>query len=272
MAQIGTLNSFTALSKVDALDLNYNYNEIASKFNEHENATTDVHGIVSPNYIVGKGSVDTLVDKYFPIGSLRYVWDNNNSEIQALVNSSCFIEMDGTLVEDNDSIYNQKQLPDMSNIFIVGTTSDYSSITGSNEYSFEHTHSSFDNASHSVVSHNHTFSHSHALGNSGYAIFSSDATVFVGGDRNSFLFGGGFSSLSNYVRLNSGDTGTTRTFDEGKRVPLLGYTAYTDNQMDNQTSITSTTSTSKSVGTSNLEMSINNMLRRVKRRCFLRYK
>jgi len=272
MAQIGTLNSFTALSKVEALDLNYNYNEIASKFNEHENATTDVHGVTSPNRIVGKNEVEEFLLKHRPIGSLIYLWDNNNALLSAIISSDIYIEMDGTSVEDQDSLYNQTELPDMSEVYIVGGESGLSqSFVGNSNNSLNLSHSHTNTHTHGLSSHRHNIVHSH--------IPAVDLQVFWdrnNGGRELYLAKTTSNSTdaTHYLReAFAGTTGSSNTYTQG--IPSImsstnvypnfdtGYTDYKSLQSGTNSNVTSS---------SNISTSVDINLVNLKCRCFLRYK
>jgi len=171
MAQIGTLETFSATDTVSAQPLQYNYVEIRDKYNEHDAAITDVHGVVSPAYILSESGIDTLLSKYCPIGTVKYVWDNDNSEIRALIDSDRFQEFNGDVCSDIDSLYYGYTIPDMDQCFIVGagTTDGSGDIAtacialtkcGNVIASFDHDHTTITHT-HTLNSHTHSFNHSH---------------------------------------------------------------------------------------------------------------
>ncbi len=273
MAQIGTLNTFEdyiegvqAGDAINSLPLQQNYVEITDKYNSHDSATTGVHGVTST--ILSKEAINTYINKYIPVGWLRYIWDNNDSVIRALLDSGKFVEMDGLEITDTESIFNHEATPDLTNVFIVGMTSGDSAFVGLSTHAYPHVHSSVSNASHSLASHTHSQKHKHNLGSSGWVNFSTDATTVIGYKKASNIVGDGdYSSL-----LEGSGSNTARVFDEGKRVPLAGYTTEATITTGPQTGTTLSTYTDGSIGSSSLTLHVNDIVTRCKRRCYLRIK
>lgn len=268
MAQIGDLNEFTEGTKIQALALNSNYVEISNKYNAHENAITGVHGVSSPNYIVTKNYIDSIYKKYFPIGGLEYVWDNNSSLVQALIDTTYMIEMDGSTVSDASSLYNTITLPNMTEVYIVGAEISFdTSTTGSNSLDLEHLHTN--THTHTLGNHRHFMSHSHIpavdlqvnMKSSSGELYlakttsnSTDAThylreVYTGTTGNSESFSTGIPSLRD-------DINTYPNFD-------TSYTGYNTTASGNNSTTNSTTELS-----STTDINLVNL----KCRCFLRYK
>lgn len=275
MAQIGDLNEFTEGTKIQALALNSNYVEISNKYNAHENAITDVHGVSSPNYIISKNFINELFNKYFPVGSLKYVWDNNNTDIQALINSEYFTEMDGSVVEDSESIYNSQELPDLEGIYIIGTE-DGDEVIGESTYEYSHSHSSITNASHSILSHTHEHSHKHNLGNSGYigvGYSSASPTTVLRIRKRNFLNSPIVvpSSVDFYKGIGAIYESTTSQIGNYV-VPLSGSTDYITYTSSSVSSNSSSSHSSLNIGSSTPFIPVNENIRHLKLRCFLRYK
>ena len=63
MSQIGTLFSFTTNTIIRSAQVNSNFTDIKTAYNTHDTATTSVHGLTSPNAIVGTTSTQELTNK-----------------------------------------------------------------------------------------------------------------------------------------------------------------------------------------------------------------
>jgi len=178
MAQIGTLNTFLdGVDEVNAQPLQYNYTEVASKINNHIASNTNVHGVVAPAKIISENEAILTVNKYIPIGVLRYVWDNDIAYIRGLLDTGMYVEMNGQTVNKIGSLYHGKTLPNLAEAYVVGAGTDgganmsaasigYATV-GSNS-PLSHTHQ-LGNHIHNIEAHTHTISHSHE-GNIGACI------------------------------------------------------------------------------------------------------
>jgi hypothetical protein len=174
VAQIGTLNTFVDnVDEVNSLPLQQNYVEITDKYNAHDLAVTNVHGVTSPDYILGQTVLNTLLEKYCPIGCVKYIWDNDSLAIRALLDSDLFQEFDGLGCTDIESIYNGYTIPDLNQCFIVGAgttdgSGDIATATipltkvGNVLSPFPHDHTTMTHT-HGLSSHQHTTTHSHSF-------------------------------------------------------------------------------------------------------------
>jgi hypothetical protein len=237
MAQIGTLETFSATDTVSAQPLQYNYVEIRDKYNEHDAAITDVHGITSPAYILNSANITTILDKYCPVGTIKYIWDNDLTVIRDLLSSDKFKEFDGTICSDADSPYYNVTLPDMDQCYIVGagTTDGSGDIAtasialtkcGNVIASFDHDHTTIAHV-HTLSSHSHTDTHYHD--------FSTVACLYMTTVETKWYYrrGTGISTYYNTQGTWLGGEGSTST--------TLDYGVYCTNTSESKTTANGST-------------------------------
>ena len=81
MAAIGTLFTFTANTIIRSAQVNSNFSDIKTAYNAHDTATTGVHGITSPNAIVGTTSSQELTNKTIGVtNQINYLTSAKNAD------------------------------------------------------------------------------------------------------------------------------------------------------------------------------------------------
>lgn len=228
MAQIGELNTFIDGTELEAFPLQENYAEIVNKYNEHDSAITDIHGVVSPDYIISKQYVDETIDKYYPIGVVRLCWEGTE-EARILSSSNKYQEFNGVAVNNIYSRYYNKVLPDLDQAFFVGIDTAVSvanSVVGSNVKDFSHVHTH--QHTHQIAAHIHQCAHRHFLFDYAYAYvnFRSDGHVFTRDGTTTF------NPTSSYY-FDGGTDGEVQTMTAG--LNIMGDTNYNTYGIPNKT-------------------------------------
>lgn len=268
MAQIGTLETFTAGSVMSGANLNSNYVDIIDVYNAHDGATTGVHGVVSPSVIVSQTTIDETINKYFPIGSLFYMWDNNDSAITDLLDSDRFKEMNGgDAVNDSESLYDGMVLPDMTQILTVGAEVYEAAFVGDNTPEYPHVHSTslMGTHTHTLANHTHSFTHANAL--------DGDAYISAGLHTDGYLY---FHEASKFTGLYTKKYAmatynyTASSTSIANAIELEGFTT-TNTQTSGSSGVTSSSTLSdKDIDTATASCEID--LYRGVCKCFLRIK
>lgn len=173
MAQITNITKLINGTLGDVTPLNNNFNEIKTKYNEHDIATSGVHNL-GTNSIASKTNFQNMIDKFLPISSIMYIWRPSDVTGLPALDNSIWKQLNGTEINDEDSLFNTVTLPAMDGKYLAGVeegrTVDATPVGNlNNVIDISHYHTATAHQ-HSSCSHSHDFeNHRHPI--SGYFKF-----------------------------------------------------------------------------------------------------
>jgi len=184
MAQIQGLINIYNNTKGTSYSIDANFDNIKTVYNAHDVATDGVHQIPIGEVIADNTSLQALIDKLCPVGEILDIWRPSDIVGFTEIDGDVLKLVDGQIIDDEDSLFDEVTLPDLSGRYLIGagtldagdigSTSVNATPVGavnhvmdlSHKHLIEnHTHSSHQHITSGVQPHNH----------SGY--FSSDKTL-----------------------------------------------------------------------------------------------
>jgi hypothetical protein len=119
MAQITSINKIINGTLGQSTPINENFANIKAVYNAHDIATTGIHDVGSEE-IAGSEYLQGFIDLFSPISSVLDVWRPSSLTFDKSIDTDIFLVMDGSTVDDGDSLFDTVILPDMTNRYFIG--------------------------------------------------------------------------------------------------------------------------------------------------------
>jgi hypothetical protein len=265
MSKINNLLPILTGQALDADTHRLNFNNIAGVYNNHDKNKVNIHGVTSSETISTKPMVVASVDLLFPIGTVIQVWDNNITEVKALINSEYMKCMNGQTVSDAESLFNGVVLPDISEAYLMCCLDNINATkVGDSKSSLTHSHE---------FTHSHTSTHTHTIPSHNHTISALDTYMMTNGARGLKYLLSGMGS-SEFTATHYTDVGLSPTAGSGSTTDLyIDAKAASSGTTSNNTGTASAPSIQNETITSDSTIyTENRQLRSIKCRYYVRIK